>query len=157
MKSKTTFYWVTTSLIAFELLYGADWDLTRRPDVVTVMTHLGYPLYLLTIIGIWKVLGGIALLVPRFPRLKEWAYAGAFFEKTGAVLSQVARGDHAGELVVPLAFSALTLASWALRPRNALSAGSFRAVRFSNRERLRHRVRETRATRCPTDGRTPLV
>jgi DoxX-like family len=116
LKSKTIFYWVTTSLIAFELLYGADWDLTRRPDVVTVMTHLGYPFYLLTIIGVWKVLGVIALLVPRFPRLKEWAYAGAFFEKTGAVLSHVARGDHTGELVVPLAFSALTLASWALRP-----------------------------------------
>lgn len=118
MKTKIIFYWVTTLLVAFELFYGAEWDLTRQPHVVTVITHLGYPLYFLTILGTWKILGGIALLAPRLPRLKEWAYAGAFFEMNGAVLSHAARGDHTGELVVPLAFSALILASWALRPQS---------------------------------------
>jgi len=116
MKTKTSLYWVATSLVAFELLWGAEWDITRQPHVVSEITHLGYPVYLLTIIGVWKVLGGIALLVPRLPRLKEWAYAGAFFEMTGALLSHVARGDHAGDVVAPLAFLVLILASWALRP-----------------------------------------
>ena len=116
MKTKTVLYWVTTSLVASELLWGAEWDLTRQPHVVAVFVHLGYPLYLLTILGVWKVLGGMVLLVPRFTRLKEWAYAGAFFEMSGALLSHVARGDPASEFGVPLAFSVLTLTSWALRP-----------------------------------------
>lgn len=116
MKIKTILYWATTLAVALELLYGADWDLTRRHDVVTTILHLGYPLYFLRILGVWKILGGVALLAPGFARLKEWAYAGAFFEMTGAVLSHAARGDHPGELAVPLVFSAVILASWALRP-----------------------------------------
>jgi uncharacterized membrane protein YphA (DoxX/SURF4 family) len=80
------------------------------------MAHLGYPLYFMTILGIWKLLGGIALLVPRFPRLKEWAYAGIFFELTGAAASQAASGDSAAHIIWPIIFAGLTVASWALRP-----------------------------------------
>jgi len=91
--------------------------LVSGPLVVDVVTHLGYPVYVLTILGCWKLLGGVALLVPRFPHLKEWAYAGIFFELTGAAASHAARGDWR-ELTAPLILAALTVASWALRPPN---------------------------------------
>lgn len=115
MKAKEIGYWATTIMLALELLAGGEWDLAHRPYVVGIVTHLGYPAYVLTILGFWKVLGAIALLAPRFPRLKEWAYAGAFFEMTGAAASHAARGDYA-DLVVPVVFSVLIIASWALRP-----------------------------------------
>jgi hypothetical protein len=72
--------------------------------------------YILTILGIWKLLAVLAWLVPGFPRLKEWAYPGVSFEMTGAATSHAARGDNFGSLIVPLIFAALTMASWALRP-----------------------------------------
>lgn len=118
MKAKTIGYWTTTAIIAFVLLSGGAAELAHRPETVEGMTHLGYPLYFTLILGVWKVLGGIALLAPRFPRLKEWAYAGAFFDLTGAVASHAARGDDAAHLIWPLVFAALTLASWALRPQS---------------------------------------
>ncbi len=122
-KLKGIGYWATTIIIALELLAGGVTDLIHGPallfvgePVVSVLAQLGYPVYLLTILGVWKLLGAIALLMPRFPRLKEWAYAGAFFEMTGAAASWVARGGAMGDLIWPLAFAVLTLASWALRP-----------------------------------------
>jgi len=108
---------------ALELLAGGVTDLVHGPTllfvgepVVLVLAHLGYPVYLLTILGVWRLLGAIALLVPRFPRLKEWAYAGTFLELTGAAASGAARGDDMGTVIWPLAFAVLALASWALRP-----------------------------------------
>jgi len=115
---------MTTTLIALETLAGGVTDLVHGrtmlvsgPLVVDVVMHLGYPVYLLAILGVWKVLGGITLLLPRFPRLKEWAYAGIFFELTGAAASHAARGNRS-ELTAPLILAALTVASWALRPPN---------------------------------------
>jgi hypothetical protein len=118
MKLKLTCYWVLTVTAAAELLVGAEWDLTRRPDVVQLVTHLGYPTYVLTILGIWKVLAVIAWLVPGFPRLKEWAYAGVFFETTGAAASHIASGNKLIEAIGPLILAALGMASWALRPQS---------------------------------------
>jgi len=122
-KVRQACYWVTTIFIALETLAGGVTDLAHGrtsvvagPLVADVITHLGYPLYFLTILGLWKVLGGIVLLVPRFPRLKEWSYAGIFFELTGAAASFVAHGDDARELIAPLALAVLALSSWALRP-----------------------------------------
>jgi DoxX-like family len=80
------------------------------------MTHLGYPIYFLFIIGAWKLPCALALVAPRFPRLKEWAYAGAFFNYTGAAASHLLAGDGADKWVGPLVLAAFTLASWALRP-----------------------------------------
>ena len=124
MKTKTIAYRTTTTLIALETLAGGVTDLVHGrtmlvsgPLVVDVVTHLGYPVYLLAILGVWKVLGGITLLLPRFPRLKEWAYAGIFFELTGAAASHAARGNWS-DLTAPLILAALTVASWALRPPN---------------------------------------
>jgi len=121
VKSKTVAYWVTTTPLALELLVGSVLDLTRRPYAVGLMTHLGYPIYMLTILGIWKLLGAIAVLAPGYPRLKEWAYAGTIFNMTGAVVSHVVCGDGVGGFLVPASFAGLAIASWALRsPDRAL-------------------------------------
>ncbi|HEY1389303.1 MAG TPA: DoxX family protein [Ktedonobacterales bacterium] len=82
MNMKLIGYWTATSIVAFELVVG--------DPVVQVITQLGYPVYLLTVLGVWKLLGAVALLAPRFLRLKEWAYVGTFFEMTGALMSHVA-------------------------------------------------------------------
>ena len=123
MKTKLISYWVTTIFTSLELLAGGVTDLMHGrtalvagEPVAEVLAHLGYPVYLLTILGVWRLLGAIALLLPRFPRLKEWAYAGTFIELTGAAASWAARGGGMGDLIGPLAFAVLTLASWALRP-----------------------------------------
>src|SRR5215831_11046848 len=123
MKMKVIGYWATTTAIALELLAGGVTDLLHGREVLVVgrpvvedMVQLGYPVYLLTILGVWKLLGGVALLVPRFPRLKEWAYAGAFFEMTGAAVSLWVSGADVGTISFPLLVAALALVSWALRP-----------------------------------------
>ena len=111
-------YWLTTVLIGWELLFGGAWDILRIPYVYEmVVEDLGYPEYFLVILGIWKLLGGVALLAPGFPRLKEWAYAGAFFNYTGAVASHVAVGDSVLVWWGPAGFAGILLASWALRPQ----------------------------------------
>src|SRR5215467_670000 len=102
-RSRTIAYWVTTALVAAELAVGGVWDIMRIPYVRTVIEHLGYPSYFLVILGLWKVLGAAALLVPRFPRLKEWAYAGTFFNYTGALASHLAVGDGADVGLIVLA------------------------------------------------------
>lgn len=116
MKSKRIAYWVTTVILAFVLLSGGAAQLMKHPQNVEGMIRLGYPIYFLAILGAWKILGGIAILVPRFPRLKEWAYAGAVFDLTGAAISHAVRGSVAGHVIGPLLFAACALASWALRP-----------------------------------------
>ena len=110
-------YWVTTALVVFELALGGAWDVLRVPQVRGLIERLGYPQYFLVILGIWKLLGAVALVVPRFPRLKEWAYAGVLFDLTGAVASLLASGFiDAGTLGYPIVMTGITVASWALRP-----------------------------------------
>ena len=134
MKLKVIGYWATTTVIALELLLGGLTDLLHGgtnvvagEPVVDVLAHLGYPAYLLTILGLWKLPGGIVLLAPGVPRLKEWAYAGAFFVYTGAAASGVVRGrDDPSTLIWgPLIFAVITLASWALRPQSRTLGGLF--------------------------------
>ena len=119
MRAKTIAYWTTTILVAFFMSGGATqiWQYHVNPH--GVVPDLGYPMYFFAIIGFWKVCGAITILVPRFPRLKEWAYAGIFFDLTGAALSCAAvgvYGVYAFHIVAPLAIAGLTVASWALRP-----------------------------------------
>jgi uncharacterized membrane protein YphA (DoxX/SURF4 family) len=87
-----------------------------HPYVRETFAHLGYPLYFAPIMGVAKGLAVVALLVPRFPRLKEWAYAGVFFVYAGAAASHFAVGDPAGKVLTPMGLVAITLLSWALRP-----------------------------------------
>ena len=127
MKTKEIGYWAATAILAFVLLAGGAADVAHRPETVEGMVRLGYPVYFVTILGVWKLLGGIALLAPRFPRLKEWAYAGAVFDLTGAAASHAASGDGAGHLVWPLFFAACAVASWALRPQSRTLGAIFPA------------------------------
>jgi hypothetical protein len=82
------------------------------------ITHLGYPVYLLTLLGVWKLLGVAAVLAPKSPLLKEWAYAGFFFTMTGAIFSHLAVGDPAKEIFPALLLLLLTVVSWYFRPVN---------------------------------------
>jgi uncharacterized membrane protein YphA (DoxX/SURF4 family) len=109
--------WITTALIAAASLLGGVTDAVS-PGAVAFLAHLGYPAYFAMLIGVWKVLGAIAVLAPRLPRLKEWAYAGIFFDLTGAAVSHAATGDAAVRVLVPLALTAIALTSWGLRPQS---------------------------------------
>lgn len=136
MKTKMIAYWLTTVLIALETLAGGVTDLMHGQTsifsglfVVDVITHLGYPVYLLMILGLWKLAGGIVLLVPRLPRVKEWAYAGIFFELTGAAASFVALGEITSDLIAPLVLTGLAVASWALRPQSRTLGILFPAIK----------------------------
>jgi uncharacterized membrane protein YphA (DoxX/SURF4 family) len=120
MKFTNAAYWATTSIVAFVLLSGGMASLAHRPENVEGMARLGYPAYLLTILGFWKVLGALALLAPRFPRLKEWAYAGAVFDLTGAAWSHASSGAGPAHIFWPAFFALAALASWALRPQGRI-------------------------------------
>lgn len=115
MSKRGTVYWVITTSLVIELLTGGIWDVARTHYVVGVVTALGYPVYVLTIVGIWKLLAVPALLIPGFSRLKEWTYAGVVFEMIGAAASHAACGD-AKETIAPLLITAFAAASWALCP-----------------------------------------
>lgn len=114
--ARTIGYWVFTVAVAFEMIAGAVWDLLRIEFVRVSLMELGYPLYLLYILGPPKILCAVALLVPRFPRLKEWAYAGAIINYLGAAASLLLAKRSTLEWAAPIAFAALTMSSWGLRP-----------------------------------------
>ena len=119
-KAKSIVYWTTTILVAFFMTGGISQILQYSANPHGVVPELGYPMYFFVILGIWKVLGAIAILVPRFPRLKEWAYAGIFFDLTGAAATWAAVGGsgEALHILAPLIITGFTVASWALRPPN---------------------------------------
>ncbi len=109
-------YWISTIWLTMGMTATGFFQLIRRKEEVEMFQNLGYPGYLLTIIGIWKLLAVVSILVPRSPLLKEWAYAGFFFVMTGAVFSHIASGNEAGELFGPVLLLVLTLLSWYTRP-----------------------------------------
>lgn len=115
-KRNKIIYWVATIWLALGMTSTGIVQLIKMEEEVTMMNHLGYPLYLLTILGIWKILGVIAVLMPKFPVLKEWAYAGFFFTASGAVISHLAVGDGAQEFFGPVLLIVLTVVSWYFRP-----------------------------------------
>ncbi|XEC97451.1 DoxX family protein [Paenibacillus tarimensis] len=120
-RGKMIAYWTVTLLLSAAVLLSGIGQLMQYGGNVELVKNLGYPLYILTILGIWKVLGVIALVVPGFPRLKEWAHAGIFFLMIGAALSHVCAndyGDYGFYIILPLLYAALNIASWALRPKS---------------------------------------
>ncbi|HVZ34574.1 MAG TPA: DoxX family protein [Polyangiaceae bacterium] len=120
MTARVVGYWIVTGLSALAFAFGGSADLGHSPELMGAMAHLGYPVYLATLLGFWKLSGALAIVWPRTPRLKEWAYAGMFFDLTGAAFSHASSGDPAGRVLTPLVLLALVLASWALRPESRI-------------------------------------
>ncbi|HEY1955280.1 MAG TPA: DoxX family protein [Polyangiaceae bacterium] len=115
-RARRVAFWALTIVIAWEMAAGSMWDLLQIPFTRSVFDRLGYPYYLLFILGAWKLPCALAWLAPRFPRLKEWAYAGGFFNYTGAAASHLLAHDKVSAAIGPAVFAAMTLGSWALRP-----------------------------------------
>lgn len=117
-KRNKIIYWIATLWLALGMTSTAVVQLLNVKKEVEMFAHLGYPSYLLTILGVWKILGVVAVLIPKFPLLKEWAYAGFFFAMSGAVFSHLAAGDGAKEFFGPVLLLLLTAASWYFRPED---------------------------------------
>lgn len=115
-KIKTIIYWIVTAVIAANYAFASYAYFNRGPEVVAGITKLGYPMYFITILGVWKLLGAIAITAPRFPLLKEWAYAGMFFNLTSASISNAAAGMEIIHVIMPMIGLVLVALSWALRP-----------------------------------------
>ena len=122
-KRNKIIYWISTIWLASGMLstgvlqlFKAKAEGAVAPPGVYGITHLGYPVYFLTILGVWKILGVLALLIPKFPLLKEWTYAGFFFAMSGAVFSHLACGDGLKEFFGPTLLIVLTVVSWYFRP-----------------------------------------
>jgi len=116
MNKQTAAYWAVTGLLALDLFGSGLGALTRQEFLVEIMEHLGYPLYIMRILGTAYVLAAVALVVPRLPRVKEWAYAGVFFAMTGAFASHAFSGDAFVDYVGALIVMSLAVASYLLRP-----------------------------------------
>jgi len=119
-KAKKITYWISTSLVVFELLYGAMWDfnLLNKGFVASVMAHLGYPTYLPVILGTSKILAAICLIVPRLGLVKEWAYSGLMVMFLGAMCSHFIVGDSTSTVAFLLVCIGLTILSYCFRPNS---------------------------------------
>ncbi len=115
-KRNKIIYWVATLWLSLGMVSTGIVQLIKMKEEVDMFNRLGYPIYLLTILGVWKMLGVVAVLVPKFPLVKEWAYAGFFFAMSGAVFSHLAVGDNAKEFFGPILLIVLTIVSWYFRP-----------------------------------------
>jgi len=115
-KTNKIIYWVATLFLSVGMLAGGIQQMLQIGGYNEIITQLGYPLYLLSIIGTWKILGVIAILIPKFPLLKEWAYAGFFFVMTGAAISHLAVGQPFVETIPALILLIAIVLSWYFRP-----------------------------------------
>ncbi|MDX2174429.1 MAG: DoxX family protein [Bacteroidota bacterium] len=117
-KRNKIIYWIATGLLSFGMLASGIQQLFQTKTMLDISSPLGYPPYFLSIIGVWKILAVIAILIPRFTLLKEWAYAGLFFVMTGAFVSHLAVGDDLKELIGPIMQTIFIILSWYFRPEN---------------------------------------
>jgi hypothetical protein len=115
-KRNKIIYWVATIWLSLGMVSTGMVQLIKMEEEVAKMTQLGYPSYIMTILGTWKILGTVAVLIPKFPLLKEWAYAGFFFNMSGAVVSHLVSGSEPKELFGPMLLLVLTVVSWYFRP-----------------------------------------
>jgi len=118
MKKQKIIYWIATVWLALGMISTGIVQILKVEDEELMFKHLGYPEYLMTILGVWKILGVIIVLIPKFTLLKEWAYAGFFFTMSGAVFSHLAVGDELKEYFGPVLLILLTFISWYFRPEN---------------------------------------
>ncbi|MVM36941.1 DoxX family protein [Spirosoma sp. HMF3257] len=120
-KGNKIIYWVSTSWLALGMLSTGAVQLVKGNEGaggVDSISHLGYPIYFLTILAFWKILGVVALFIPKSPLLKEWAYAGFFFVMFGAAISHIAMADSLNELAPSLLLLVLIVVSWYFRPED---------------------------------------
>jgi uncharacterized membrane protein len=115
-KTKKTIYWVSTIFLSIGMLAGGIQQMLQTGGYNEIVTQLGYPLYMLSIIGTWKIFGVISILVPKKPLLKEWAYAGFFFTMSGATISHFAVGQPITEAIPSIILLVVTATSWYFRP-----------------------------------------
>jgi hypothetical protein len=118
-KAGKIIYWIATLWLALGMTATGLVQLFKGKagqGGADMIAHLGYPVYLLTVLGFWKILGVIVILVPKFPLLKEWAYAGFVFAMSGAIFSHIAIGDTVTEIFPSLLLLVLTVVSWYFRP-----------------------------------------
>jgi hypothetical protein len=115
-KRNIIIYWVATLWLALGMTSTGVVQLIKMKEEVAKMTQLGYPTYFLTILGVWKILGVIAILIPKYPLIKEWAYAGFFFAMSGATISHICIGHPAAEIFPSILLLVLTIVSWYFRP-----------------------------------------
>ncbi|HMJ69001.1 MAG TPA: DoxX family protein [Cyclobacteriaceae bacterium] len=115
-KRNKIIYWVATLWLALGMTSTGIVQLLKVEGEIEFILRLGYPAYFLTLLGISKLLGVVAVLVPKFPLLKEWAYAGFFFTMIGALFSHVAMNSPVGEILPPVLLLTLTVLSWYFRP-----------------------------------------
>jgi hypothetical protein len=117
-KRNKIIYWISTIWLALGMLSTGAVQLFKVKEEVDFIIALGYPAYFLPILGTWKILGVVAVLIPKFPLLKEWAYAGFFFAMSGAIFSHIAAGSSVNEMIGPLLLLTLIAVSWYFRPAN---------------------------------------
>jgi uncharacterized membrane protein YphA (DoxX/SURF4 family) len=117
-KRNKIIYWVATALLCAGMTGSGISQILHLNDMNELISQVGYPLYFMYIIGVWKLLGVIAILIPKFPLLKEWAYAGFFFLLTGAFVSHIFMGDIDNAIFGPLFQTIFVIVSWYFRPAN---------------------------------------
>lgn len=115
-KRNKIIYWISTVWLSLGMTTSAAMQVLHIKDEVQFILDLGYPAYFLTLLGVWKLLGVVAILVPRFPLIKEWAYAGFFFTASGALYSHLAVDDPWNTSFGPALLLVLTVISWFFRP-----------------------------------------
>jgi hypothetical protein len=126
-KRNKIIYWISTAWLALAMLASGLQQIFHTKGFVDIVVPLGYPLYFLTIIGVWKILGVIAILIPKFSLVKEWAYAGFFFAMSGAILSHIVLGDPFMEIFPSLTLVVMTMLSWYFRPADRKLIANFEA------------------------------
>jgi hypothetical protein len=119
-----SFYWVSTMYIVLTSFWAGVTDILHAPPLFDEVLRLGYPPHFSTLLGVWKVLGAVALALPRYPLLKEWAYAGMFIDFSGAMVAYASVGDGVASYIEPVLSMSALIASWYLRPRSRRLAGT---------------------------------
>ncbi|MEZ4804732.1 MAG: DoxX family protein [Bacteroidia bacterium] len=117
-KRNKIIYWISTALLSFGMLGSGISQILHLEEMKELIAHVGYPMYFMYIIGIWKILGVIAILIPKYPLLKEWAYAGFFFVMSGALISHLFMGDSGSAVFGPLFQTIFVVLSWYFRPED---------------------------------------
>ncbi len=118
MNAKKIGYWISLVLFSAAMGFGGVADLMKNPEIMESLKKLGYPEYLAMILGVWKIAGVIVILLPRLGLLKEWAYAGFFFDLTGASVSHVMVQDELAKAIIPIVILVIGGCSWLLRPES---------------------------------------